>query len=128
MSRLHLAKQAFSYALVALVATAVDFSLVYGLTEAAGLHYLWSIVLAFIAAAVVNYELQKAFTFKCQRKDRLRQFSTFLMIATVGLGINLAVVYLSVELLALWYMFGKAIATVIAFVWNFIANKCITFK
>ena len=104
------------------------FTILYFSVEFLKIYYLFSIVLAFIIASIVNFFLQKRFTFKDKNKKYSLQFSSFLLIGVVGMGINLFVVYMSVELLHLWYIFGKIFATGIAFIWNFLANRFITFR
>ena len=84
--------------------------------------------MAYLSANIVNYLLQKKFTFKCRRQDYLKQFLQFFLVGLVGMGINVVVVYFGTEYFGLWYIYGKVIATFFAFLWNYSANKYFTFS
>jgi len=76
----------------------------------------------------VNYFFQKKITFKNPSTKYIKQFSVFFIIGLGGACINLLITFICVEYLLIWYMYGKAIATIVAFIWNFNANKFFTFK
>ncbi len=120
-------RQFIIYGMVALIPTAVDFSLLYFLTEFAGLYYLFSLVVAFVVALFFSYFFQKKFTFKNGSRKYTPQFSVFCLISLVGLLINAGIVFGVVEFFGLWYMFGKVVATGVSYLWNFSAHKYITF-
>ena len=65
-----------------------DLSLLYVLTEYFGFWYLWSATLSFIISAMVNYAIQKYWTFKNNDQTIAKQFFSFLAIQLVGLGLN----------------------------------------
>lgn len=121
-------RQFILYGLIGLVAMGIDFALTYSLTEYLGWYYLLSVVVAFIIASMVNFVLQKKFTFRCTEKNIVKQYLLFAVIGVFGMLINVVTVFVSVEYFQLWYMYGKVIATFIAFFWNFGANKFLTFR
>ena len=121
-------RQFIIYGVVALIPTVVDFSLMYFLTEFAGLYYMLSLVIAFVIALVVSYFAQKRFTFRNGSQKYVPQFSVFCLISLVGLVVNAGIVFGTVECLGLWYMFGKVVATGVSYIWNFFAHKYITFR
>ncbi len=121
-------RQFIIYGLVALIPTSFDFSLMYLLTEFVGVYYMYSLVIAFVIASVVSYISQKKLTFKNESKKYTNQLFIFFLISLVGLLINVGIVFGAVECLGLWYIFGKVVATVVTYVWNFFAHKQITFK
>ena len=123
-----IARQFIIYGMVALIPTVVDFSLLYLLTEFAGLYYLFSLVIAFVIALFFSYFFQKKFTFKNGSQRYAPQFSFFCLISLVGLLINAGIVFGVVEFFGLWYMFGKVVATGVSYIWNFSAHKYITFS
>jgi putative flippase GtrA len=120
--------QSFSYAGIGMMAMLLDFLILYLFVEFVKMNYLVSVILAFIIAAIFNFFAQKKFTFKDKNKNYFYQLSFFGLIGVIGMGINVVVVFVSVHFFGLWYMSGKLIATVIAFIWNFFANKLITFR
>lgn len=115
------------YGLVGIVAMLVDFLCLYTLTEVFHYYYLYSLVGAYFVAALVNYSLQKKVTFKCKKNNYCRQFLQFFLVGLVGLLINMVIVYAGTEYFGLWYIYGKVIATFVAFLWNFTMNKFFTF-
>ncbi len=120
--------QFLKYAVGGAVAFVVDVSLLYILTEMAGLWYLWSATFSFIVAAMVNYLFQRFWTFKSQERRVARQFLTFLSLQAVGLFINSAMMYLTVEYLGLWYIIAKAFAALVVLIWNFWSSKEFVFN
>lgn len=118
----------FKYCLVGAAATVVDYSLLYSLTEFAGLWYLWSATFAFIGGATTNYLLNRLWTFKNTDKRIARQVVTFLIIAGVGIVLNNTILAVGVEVFGLWYMLAKVISTAITLIWNFFGHKYVTFK
>lgn len=121
-------KESFTYALLATVAMFVDFSILIILVEYFNLWYVVAVALAFSVAAFCNFLLQSTFTFSYARDNRLKRFISFFAIGVIGAVSSVIIVYVCVEFLGLWYLFGKVFATVIVFLWNFLANKFITFK
>ncbi len=121
-------RQFIIYGFVALIPTVVDFSLFYILIEFAGFYYMASLVFAFMIGILVSYISQKNLTFKNSSKKYAPQFSIFCLISLVGLLISAVVVFGTVEYFGLWYIFGKVIATIGTYFWNFFAHRYVTFK
>lgn len=120
-------RQSIIYGMVASIPAVVDFSSVYFLTEFGGIYYINSVAIAFAIALFINYFFQKNLTFKNGSKKYIPQLSVFCLISLVGLALSIVVVFSAVEYFGLWYMFGKAIAMAMTYVWNFSANRYITF-
>ena len=63
----------------------IDFGLLYILTEYAGLHYLLSATLSFIAGLVVNYIISCIWVFNNSKfRNRIVEFLFFAAIGVVG--------------------------------------------
>lgn len=121
-------KRFFWYCVGGGLAFVTDASLLFIFTEYGHIWYLFSAILSFIIAAVVNYLFQRLVTFKDRKQDFKKQFLSFLLVAVVGIVLNTVLLYVQVEFLGLWYMLAKAIAAVIVLLWNFVMNKYVTFK
>ena len=106
----------------------VDFSLLYVLTEHFGFWYMASNAVSVTAAIVVNYCWQRLVTFKSTDRGIAKQFSKFVVISLVGLGLNMILLYLLVAFVGLWYLLAKVIVTIMVWFWNFFGNKYFTFK
>lgn len=115
------------YAIVGVIATIVDFSILYVLTDVAGFHYLLSATASFVVAAMTNYYIQRKWTFKSNGKKR-RQLPVFFTIAIIGVILNNNILYLGVEYFYIHYMLAKVFASAVVMIWNFFGNKYLTFK
>ena len=121
-------QQFFKYCVGGGTAFIVDFGLLYFLTEYANLWYLWSANFSFIVAALVNYLIQRFWTFQSTEAKALRQFFIFLAVQMVGLFINNTIMYTLVEYFSIWYILSKAIAAAIVLIWNFWASRMFVFN
>lgn len=105
----------------------IDFCILYSLTEFAHWHYLLSATLAFIVAGMYNYHLNRNWTFKADGSQK-KQLPAFLLTGGIALLLNNFILYASVDLLGVWYIYGKIIATALVTIWNFFINKYFTFR
>lgn len=119
--------QIAKYATVGTIAAIIDFGVLFLLTDEFGLYYLASATCSFILAAIVNFILNRNWTFQSNGQKR-KQFPVFLMVATSGLLINVNIMYFSVERLGMYYLMAKVLSSGIVIMWNFFGNKFITFK
>ena len=120
--------QFVTYFFFAGMAAVTDIGTLYILTEYAHLYYLASAVIAYMLGMIVNYTMNKRFTFKNTNRSIGKQFSVFAIVASIGLGINLLVLYILVGSFGMYYLFAKIIALSISFVWSFTGHKYITFR
>ncbi|MFH1400054.1 MAG: GtrA family protein [Nanoarchaeota archaeon] len=116
------------FCIVGAISTVVDLSILYSLTEFAGIHYLKSATISFVIGAIINFSLNKKYSYRNTSKQVHKQFPIFLVVATTGLAINLGLLYLFVTHLAIWYMAAKILAILIIMFWNFFINKFVTFN
>lgn len=101
----------------------VDYSLLYFCTEFAGISYLYSSAIAFSVAVIINYWLCLVFVFKNKQKQSSRQKALFIGSSIVGLGLNQLCMYGFVEILGIYYMLAKLMATAIVTIWNYIMKR-----
>ena len=121
--------QMFRYAIVGGVSFAVDYGLLYVLTECFGFHYLLSATISFIAGLAVNYLISIRWVFgKSKLSSRAAEFAVYGIIGVVGLLLNNLLLYLFTDHLHLHYMLSKLIASAIVLAWNFLGRKIILFK
>ncbi|MFC1754026.1 GtrA family protein [Thermoproteota archaeon] len=116
-----------TYVFVGGVATVVDFSLLYSLTEFLGLWYIFSAIASYCVSIVVHFTLSKIVTFRNKSKKLMSQLFLFVLVASVGLLLNVAIMYALVEFFSLWYIFAKIISTVLVLIWSYNGHKYITF-
>lgn len=120
--------QLFRYFFVGGTAFAVDFGLLWVLTECAGLHYLLSAALSFAAGLTVNYLLSVWWVFNDHvLRSRILEFAIYVAIGVIGLCFNEAIIWWATEKMNFYYLSSKIVATAMVFFWNFMARKYLLF-
>jgi putative flippase GtrA len=122
------------FLLVGLGGTAIDFGLL-ALLESVGVPTLVANTLSFSAGAANNFVWNRIWTFpEARGKAWATQFAQFFSVSLVGLALNDAIVLaLQTPLGALLhhpaqgYLPAKVVATGIAVIWNYVANRIWTF-
>ena len=119
-----LLRQIFRFAVVGGLAFVVDFGLLLLLTEVAHINYLVSATISFIVSVLVNYVLSVYWVFDhSKHRNSALKVILFFALATCGLFINNAIMWFSVEILAISYIIGKLVATFVVMVFNFVTRK-----
>lgn len=122
------AKHFVKFGIVGTMGLLVDYAVLITLFEVAGWPLWAANTVSFTSAATHNYVLNRLWTFRGQRHRRKRvQYWQFLVVSVVGYGINQAIL-LSLVGVGVWYIFAKAVATLVVLLWNFTVNKLWTFK
>lgn len=101
----------------------VDYSLLYALTEWAGIYYLYSSAISFGVSVVFNYWLCVAYVFKGAGKQTARQATIFLVTGIMGLALNQLCMWFFVAIVGLHYMLAKIFATAIVTIWNYFTKR-----
>ena len=84
--------------------------------------------LGFILAASSNYTWNRLWTFQSESVEIAREYSTFVLIALVGLGLNNLIIWLLHEKLHLNFYLSKLLAILCVTIWNFSMNYVFTFR
>ena len=117
------------YFLVSVVALAIDFALLIGLTELVGLHYLVSNLLASAAGVTAAYVGSLLWVFKRRRlHNRAAEYVIFVIVGVGGLGVNEAVLWLLTEFAGLHYALSKIGASGLSFIFNYVVRKVLLFR
>jgi len=90
------------------------------------LHYLAAAAFAFLLSCVVNYVLCK-FIFASRGRKKFIEFIFLMLASAVALSIDLGVMYLLVENIALPRMIAKVLGTGSAFFFNYISRQFFIF-
>ena len=96
-----------------------------------GLWYLHANVIGIIASITTNFVLNKSWTFEnkdFRPKKTLVQYSKFILFSSLGIFVQLAMVYLLIEEYHVMYPLALLSAVILAAFSNFILNKKWTFK
>ena len=119
-----LIQQIAKFGVVGILATLLDYVLLFALTEWAGLYYLLSSMLSFSISTIFNYVASVRWVFAVNQKySKTRNFVLFVILSIIGLGLNALAMWLGVEFLHWHYMIVKIGATALVMVWNFITRK-----
>ena len=101
----------------------LELGVLYALTEAAGLHYLYSAALAFTLSVIVNYLMCRYWVFQGARQQSAKAAAVFIGSSLAGLGLNQLCMWLFVEMAGLWYMAAKLLAAVVVTAWNYVLKR-----
>ena len=82
--------------------------------------------IGFIVGALINYILNYHFTFQSDKRHS-EALTKFLIVATIGAGMNGSIMYSGVENTNINYLAVQIFATCVVLLWNFVVNKLWTF-
>ena len=116
--------QIIRFSIVGGVATLIDFGVLYLLKEFVGFPPLLANTFSFTISVVYNYIASIKWVFKVDKqKNSTVQFILFVFFSVIGLLINNAIMWLSINKLHIHYLLGKVLATIVVMVFNFITRK-----
>lgn len=127
----HSSNQFLRFCLVGASGVLVNTVVMWALSQALDLNYIFSSICAFLVANLTNFLLNKFFTFASQDwslANFASQYFRFLGVSLVGLGINLAVLVALVELAGLGEVLANLAGVLVATVSNFLGSKFLAFK
>jgi putative flippase GtrA len=113
------------FGIVGLSGMVIDFSITFLLKEKLKVHRYIASSTGFTIAATSNYFLNRVWTFQSTDPKVLIEYSSFIIISVIGLGINNLFLYLFEKKLPFYV--AKLFAIGVTMVWNFFANYYITF-
>jgi putative flippase GtrA len=105
----------------------VDFGTTYICKEWLKIHKYVANSIGFTVAASSNYYFNRIWTFKSNDPNIALEYTEFLLISLVGLGIANLIVYIVHERFKQNFYLSKLFAIGVVTVWNFFANYYITF-
>lgn len=105
----------------------VDFGVTYVSKELLKIQKYVANAIGFTIAASCNYFLNRWWTFHSNNPDIGMEYTRFLFISILGLGINTAVIWYLVSKHNRNFYISKLFAIGIVTIWNFILNLIFTF-
>ena len=116
--------QFFRYIFVGGTAFIVDFFFLYLFSDICGIYYLISAVLSFIISVLVNYIMSTRWVFNQDNiGNKVLEFNLFILISTIGLVFTEVLLYFFTDIVGLYYLVSKIIASIIVLFWNFLARR-----
>jgi putative flippase GtrA len=114
------------FAAVGVVATAVHYAVLIGLTELAGVHPVIGTACGALTGGVVSYTLNRLYTFTA-RPAYMRGLAKFIIVISIGAALNAGIVAFFMWV-GLWYLVAQFIATAIVLIWNFAVSRVVVFR
>lgn len=116
--------QIFKFIIVGGTATVIDFIVLFILKEFIGLNEIVANTISFTVSVIYNYIASVKWVFDVDEdKNKSKQFITFITFSIIGLLLNNLILWICIDKLSIYYLIGKAIATGIVMVFNFITRK-----
>ncbi|WP_028449959.1 GtrA family protein [Chitinibacter tainanensis] len=123
------ARQFGAFASVGAVATLLQYAILWLGVEALGWRAAVASGVGYAVSSLLNYALNYRFTFQAQREQTAHRSALvkFYVIAGIGLLLNTALMA-GFTHWGLHYWPAQLLTTALCLVWNFIGNRCWTFR
>lgn len=105
----------------------VDFGTTYVCKEWLKIQKYIANSIGFTVAATSNYILNRIWTFQSQDPNIALEYTEFIVISLIGLGINNLILWLILRFFKINFYLAKLFAIGVVTIWNFLANYFITF-
>ena len=116
------------FGLVGFSGVFVDFGITYLTKEKLHVPKYLANAIGFTTAATTNYFLNRIWTFESTNPEIGWEYTQFLTISLIGLGINTLILWLLVSRFKMNFYVAKIFAIAVVTIWNFLANNYITFN
>ena len=121
--------QFFRYLFVGGFAFIVDYAASIVGVRVFGIYEVYATIISFILGLTANYILSTLWIFRNRRIEKKSyDFIAFAIIGVVGLLLKAGIVWFLTEVPHLIIEFSNPIATIIVFIWNFLARKYLLYN
>lgn len=129
LNLLHKNKTYIKFGISGTTATLVDLILLYVLHGVLGAGLILSSSLAFVAAFLVSFYLQKFWTFRNANTEKIpKQLLIYLFVGTTNLVLNALLVHTAVRRFHIYYLLAQLMSTILLSIWSFLMNKFVIFE
>jgi putative flippase GtrA len=130
LDRNRLVKQFVKFCMVGGLSALINFVIYEGAISGFGMWYIWAAVWAYGLSAVLNFLLNKFWTFRNPERGRtaVGQLMKFTTVIATGLGLNVLLIYALTDMVGLHYRLSWVGATGVVTFWNFAMNRLWTFR
>ncbi len=91
-------------------------------------NYIVSTIISWIAAVLFAFVTNKFLVFKTEKKGIVKELFLFIIMRLFSLLVDIALMYIMVDLLNINDMISKVVANVVIIVLNYVLSKLIIFK
>jgi len=120
--------QFFKFAIVGIINTIINMSVLFILTEYFHIYYIISAIFAFIVAVTNSFILNKVWTFKESKGKAIKRYLKFFTVSIIAFLINVSILYSLTEFFNVYYLISQIIGISVSLWVNFLGNKLWTFK
>jgi len=129
LNLLHKYKTYIKFGISGTTATITDLFLLYIFHGILGIGLILSSSIAFVAAFLVSFYLQKFWTFRNPSTEKIpRQLSIYLFVGTTNLVLNALIVHTAVREFHIYYLLAQLVSTILLSIWSFLMNKFVIFE
>ncbi|MFT3804218.1 MAG: GtrA family protein [Burkholderiaceae bacterium] len=111
---------------VGLAATALQYVVLLAGVEWGGVEAVYASALGFLCGAVLNYLLNRSYTFRSQ-VSHARGAARFLVVVALGLAANVLLMWLLNGYFGWNYVLAQIVTTGLVMLWNFVGHSLWTF-
>ncbi len=115
------------FSLVGFSGVFVDFGITFLAKENFRIQKYIANAMGFTMAATSNYMLNRIWTFHSTNPNVMLEFTRFFVIALIGLGINMLIIWAMNGKFKVNFYVSKLFATILVTLWNFLINAYYTF-
>ena len=120
--------QGFRYLFAGAAGFMADLFVLFILTHYFDVFYIFSAMVGFTAGITITYLVSVKWVFgRRSAYGRRKEFAIFSLIGVIGLLITLASMWLLTDILHIYFLISKIVATVLVYFWNFSARKKLLF-
>ena len=98
------------------------------LTSGIGLHYMLSTIIAFFAITPLGFLMNKVLTFRTRREYAPIELPRYFTAMAASFAANIALMYLLVSVLGVWYLAASLIVAVLLVSLNFLTSDRWSFR
>lgn len=106
----------------------IDFGVTYLFKEVFKVQKYLANAIGFMMAASSNYFFNRIWTFKSTNPNIALEYSEFIVISLIGVGINTLILWLLVSKYKINFYLAKVFAIAVVTIWDFLANAFVTFS
>lgn len=117
-----------TFVLVGGLCLALNTAALWVLTSLVGLHYLASTMIAFFALTPLGFWLNKILTFRTRREYTRIELPRYFWAMAASFAANLALMYLLVSVLGVWYLAASLVVAVVLVCFNFLTSDRWSFR
>jgi putative flippase GtrA len=115
------------FGIVGFLGFVIDFGLTFVFKEKLKMNKFMANAMGFLISAVVNFTVNRIWTFENHNPDLAMQFGKFMAIASVALMLNSFIIYILNGKIRINFYVSKIIAVLFVMFYNFIMNSLFTF-